>query len=507
MKGNVEDLLEPGHAWAERVRGRLAGLTPELTDLVLHLAACDEFWTWRCKNDGVWKRRTKALLKVDGAPELVRAAIREMTACGSLYGTVGFAPGAGLSRVAPTRSLACGFVLAAGCLGGRRGPGEENAGLVADLAVVGRRNSHAAGGNPLRDDELAGAAFTALGDLYALDALYDLHRVVPGPSHCHAALVRALKKTAKRFDVPPHRLAERMVPTHGLGADRTMRLGPPGVGAIWLNLPFEAVVGVDDDGRVTLDWIDEDGTTTRSTWPFRSPSGFNTRYLPHNVEGARLVAQGIGKTLVGERARLLALSDGPGGESWPAAEWARYYRDHPVTGVLVRGLVWECGEGTAGEGAAGEGAAGEGAVGEEAAGEAGTVWTAGVPAPGGGWPRPTARSTRYRRTGSSGCGVPRGHRRSRSARYGRCWRHAGCGSRSPRCPRPPGRRFRCEGGDGPRLLTSSGACSIASSPLVTALRRGTPGRPPGRGWRPTPRDGRSAGRPARWAGRPTTSPS
>jgi hypothetical protein len=44
-------------------------------------------------------------------------------------------------------------------------------------------------------------------------------------------------------------------------------------------------------------------------------------------------------TLSGERARVEALMSA--GREWPYDEWCRYYRDHPVTGVLVRRLIWE----------------------------------------------------------------------------------------------------------------------------------------------------------------------
>ncbi len=342
------------------MRPRVAGLPPELTDLVHHLAACGEFWTWRCKTDGPWKRRTKALLKAPGARALVCDAVRELAAGGSLHDrTDPHAPLEWLSST-PTRDLAVGFTLAAGYLGGKGAGPEEIQALAGELMAVGRKNSAALDGFHLRDDELAGAAFTALGDLSAMDALWTLHREVPGHSHCHRALVRAVKKTATRLGVPPHRLAERTVPAHGLGPDGTVLLAPRGRGAVWVNVPYEALISLGATGRVTVDWTDigGDGATTRTVGPFRSPRGFKERYLEHNVDAARLHAQGIEKTFGEERLRLRALL----GEdrTWTYAEWARYYRDHPVTGVVARGLVWEH-EGPDG------------------------IWTAGLPAAGGGF--------------------------------------------------------------------------------------------------------------------------
>ncbi|MFF3501802.1 DUF4132 domain-containing protein [Streptomyces sp. NPDC003247] len=51
------------------------------------------------------------------------------------------------------------------------------------------------------------------------------------------------------------------------------------------------------------------------------------------------MARGIEETLSAERRRLYALRDE--NRLWPHAEWARYCLDHPLTGILVRSLVWE----------------------------------------------------------------------------------------------------------------------------------------------------------------------
>ncbi|WP_058041824.1 hypothetical protein [Streptomyces roseifaciens] len=74
MTDHVDDLLDPGNDWSRRMQDRLTGLSPELTELVLHLGTSADFWNHRYKVDVAWKRRTKVLLKVGGAGELVRAA-------------------------------------------------------------------------------------------------------------------------------------------------------------------------------------------------------------------------------------------------------------------------------------------------------------------------------------------------------------------------------------------------------------------------------------------------
>ncbi|UXY25128.1 DUF4132 domain-containing protein [Streptomyces sp. HUAS TT20] len=340
----VDDLLERGNGWSERIRDRVTQLPPELTELVLHLGRTGTFWDWHYKVDAAWKRQTKALLKTDGARELVAEAIRALSAGGSLHDctdpNITWQDLWAKSDRTPTRDLANGFALAAGYLARGASPTQLDD-LVADLLTVARKNAHVLDGYYKRDDDLCGAVFTALADLSAMEALWTLHREVQPGAHSHRHLAKVAKKTATRLGVPPHQLQERTVPTHGVGADGTLKLGWIGCGAIWLNIPYEAVITLSSSGRVTVDWIDVDdgGATTRTSSPFRSPTGLKTKYLPHNVDVTRLLARKIEETLSSERRRLYALQHE--NRLWPHAEWARYYRDHPLTGIFARALIWE----------------------------------------------------------------------------------------------------------------------------------------------------------------------
>ncbi|WP_335970665.1 DUF4132 domain-containing protein [Streptomyces sp. CA2R106] len=344
MADDVDDLLDPGNGWAERIRSRVTGLPPELTALVLHLGQAGAFWDFHYKVDTAWKRQTKALLKADGARELVAGAIRALAADGSLRDCTD--PGIpykelmAMASRTPTTALACGFTLAAGHLARGASPAELGD-LVADLLTVARKNAAVLDGYYVRDDDLSAAVFTALGDLSAMDALWTVHREVQPSAHPHRHLVRTVKKTATRLKVPPHQLEERTVPTHGIGPDGTLLLGPIGRGAVWMNVHYEAVLTVSAAGRLTVDWIDVqgDGTTTRTSAPFRSPNGFKDRYLSHNVDATRHLAGRIEETLSAERRRLYGLRRE--NRLWPYADWARHYRDHPLTGILARALVWE----------------------------------------------------------------------------------------------------------------------------------------------------------------------
>ncbi|QNS09190.1 DUF4132 domain-containing protein [Streptomyces xanthii] len=337
---SVTHLLDPDNAWSVRVRDRLVSLPPDLTELVRHLGTASEFWNWRYKVDTPWKRRTRQLLKADGAEDLVRYAVRELAAKRSFHGAAEentVIRELGQSRAdSPARGLAIGFALAAGWI--RQDPGP----LAADLALLARKNVQAMEVYHKVDDDLAGAAFASLGELpgpAVLDELWDLHYWVPSARHPHKVLAKSVKKSAARLGVPPHEVAERTVPRHGLEKDGTLTLGWIGRGALWWNLALDAVISVHASGQVTVDWIDKDGTATRTTHPFRSPTGYKSRTWSDDVDGVRRQAKRIETTLAEERTRLRALAGE--GRTWCADDWRRFYRDHPVTGVVTRSLNWE----------------------------------------------------------------------------------------------------------------------------------------------------------------------
>ncbi|MFE7275009.1 hypothetical protein [Streptomyces sp. NPDC057623] len=340
MSDLAADLFDPDNDWSNRVQARCTGLSPELAEFVPHLAAAPLFWDHRYKVDAAWKRRTTALLKADGADALVRFAVGELARDGSFHGmTDARHVIRDLGRAkppSPARGLAIGVTLAAGRLRGETGD------VASDLAVVARKNAQAMDTYHRVDHDIAGAAFTALGDLpgpAAMEELWALHYWVSPSQHPHKVLVKSVKRAAARLGVPPHEFAERTVPRHGLESDGTLTVGWIGHGALWWNAALDAVLTVHGTGQVTVDWIEEDGTSTRTTAPFRSPTGYKTRTRADSVDYLRRHAQGIVATLHAERVRLAALA----GENrtWPWPDWVRYYRDHPVTGVLARALEWE----------------------------------------------------------------------------------------------------------------------------------------------------------------------
>ncbi|WP_369776614.1 hypothetical protein [Streptomyces sp. R33] len=345
MIDSVAALLASDNAWSLRVRDRLNALPPELVALVLHLGTTPEWWNHRHAVNGEWKRQVKAHLKTTGADSLVRDAVRELARDGSFHEETPqvlahradspLDPRTRAAVRARTKGLAVGFLLAAGQL-------RADDGVGVDLALVGRKNSQAMDTWYLPDNALAGAAFTALGDLAGPDAmehLWVLYSAVPTSTPARPTLVRAVKRAAKRRRIPADGLAERTVPRHGLGPDGALRMAPPGTGAEWINTWTDTLVTLGADGRVTLTWLDAADGPVPTRAPFPLPRHYAKSGLTDSITIARNVARRIEATADEETRRLTdpAMTT----RSWPWGEWVRYYRDHPITGIVTRRLNWQ----------------------------------------------------------------------------------------------------------------------------------------------------------------------
>ncbi|MEV0403319.1 DUF4132 domain-containing protein [Actinoallomurus sp. NPDC050550] len=314
----------PTDRWAHGMRERLAeGVPAALDEFGRHLAAFGDGLDKRRRVTKTWTKRTVRLLGADGAPELARDALRLLVTdvSGPLVSN-------------ENRDLALGFVLAVGLAG-------EPA-AVPDLFRLAREAANLPGtATSVRDDGLAQAAFSALEDLNhtaALDALCRLHQQIDYVILCEKHLAPVLIDAATRLGIPEDRRIELSVPAHGLTADHTGTLGPRGEGTIYVNVPFRAEITIEDPHTVAVTWIDDEGTRQRTTSPFSSPRGFKSTYFSHNVEVPRRHANRVSETLAAERRRLRDL---PIAARWPFEEWTTLYRDHPITGAVAHGLIWE----------------------------------------------------------------------------------------------------------------------------------------------------------------------
>ncbi|MFA1538967.1 DUF4132 domain-containing protein [Actinomadura monticuli] len=131
-------------------------------------------------------------------------------------------------------------------------------------------------------------------------------------------------RAAARRGVTPAQLVERGVPAHGLGRDGSLARD---VGA------YQAVLVIEDPLTVRLTFTGADGSPLRTV-----PGALKVPFAAEIKELKSLVKQ-VRATLAAERTRVEALMAVE--RTWPFAEWCRHYRDHPVTGMVARGLIWE----------------------------------------------------------------------------------------------------------------------------------------------------------------------
>ncbi|MFF4575055.1 DUF4132 domain-containing protein [Streptomyces sp. NPDC001410] len=182
------------------------------------------------------------------------------------------------------------------------------------------------GTDVIEDLKLAGAAINALaetGDPASLEALWRLRSRIK-----HRALRKqldtALVTAAGKQGITAEQLIERSVPDHGLAPDGSLERELGG---------HRVRVAIEEAATVRLTFTRPDGSTSRT-----APAAVKDEF-PDELQELKALAKEVRGTLSGERARVEALMSA--GREWPYDEWCRYYRDHPVTGTLVRGLIWE----------------------------------------------------------------------------------------------------------------------------------------------------------------------
>lgn len=314
LDGVDDDPLPPGtipehDPWAAPLRER-GTPSPELAALVLHLVDLGGPPSVR------WRRRCRELVDAARAAELAAACLHGLATAEEMCfreGELHWHAVADPRHGDLARALLWAAVLT--------GP----SGAVGDLVAVAIRTG--APRPPLESDlALAGAAIAALGEIddpAALDGLFRLRRTIRHRS-LRKRLDQAFAAVAERAGCTPEQLLERGVPAHGLGADGavTQALGD-----------HEAVLRVEDAHTVRLSFVTPGGRTTRTVpAALREPHAAAIREL-------RRRAKEIRGALSGERARLDGLLSAE--REWPYADWCRHYRDHPITGAVVRGLIWE----------------------------------------------------------------------------------------------------------------------------------------------------------------------
>ncbi|MEU6421816.1 DUF4132 domain-containing protein [Streptomyces spiralis] len=321
-EAHIPEGLIPAHTpWAAPLSDRAdTAPTRELADFVRHLAGLSG-----PRPSQRWRRTCLELADAASARDIVADVLRALAEddplCSRRSGAhTGWIGGGYHYHYVVHQNdgdLARGIVWAAALTGGPA--------AVRHLDALALRTG-GPGTGVAEDLKLAGAAINALaetGDPASLEALWRLRSRIRQRA-LRKQLDTALVTAAGQQGITAEQLVERSVPDHGLAPDRSLERELGG---------HRIRVAIEDATTVRLTFTRPDGGTSR-TAPTAVKDGF-----PDELRELKALAKEVRGTLSAERTRVEALMSA--GREWPYDEWCRYYRDHPVTGVLVRGLIWE----------------------------------------------------------------------------------------------------------------------------------------------------------------------
>ncbi|MFF0083434.1 DUF4132 domain-containing protein [Streptomyces canus] len=316
-----EGIIPADAPWAAPLRDRAkASPTPELANFVRHLVSLSG-----PRPTQRWRKTCLKLADAASARDVVADVLRSLAGdevlCSAGSGAhTGWIHGDHHYHYVVHQhdgDLARGVVWAAALTGGPA--------AVRHLGALALRTG-GQGTGVIEDLKLAGAAVNALAetdDPASLEALWRLRSRIT-----HRALRKqldtALVTAAGKQGITAGQLIERGVPDHGLAPDGSLEREVGG---------HRVRVAIEDAATVRLTFTRPHGGTTRT-----APAAVKDSF-PDELKELKALAKEVRGTLSAERARVEALMSA--GREWPYDEWCRYYRDHPVTGVLVRGLIWE----------------------------------------------------------------------------------------------------------------------------------------------------------------------
>ncbi len=199
--------------------------------------------------------------------------------------------------------------------------------LLGDLALYAGGGCGGSASSP-RDIVVANAAISALAQ--RADAVPYLARAQARLKHRGVLkyVVKGLETAAANSGLTRSELLESAVPTHGLHprGERHESVGE-----------HIAVLAVTSPGVVSLSFTTSSGKALAGV-----PSAVKEQHA-HELSALRAEVEEIKKTLITERLRVEALLAQD--RTWTFDDWVRLYRDHPVLGRLVRGLLWRAGDG------------------------------------------------------------------------------------------------------------------------------------------------------------------
>lgn len=316
--GVPDGLVSDRDPWAGPLRQRLTPPTPELAELLVHLAELSGPRPTR-----KWRQRCLELIRAADATELPARCLRALAEgevlCSRVHGP----------QMAHWHDFHHHYLVSGSHVDLARGTVWaavliEGPGVVADLAALALRTGGARR-ECVEELKLAGAAINALGDIEDPSALEALSRVQRGIGHraLRKQLDAALLVAAGRQGITSEQVVERSVPTHGLASGGLAReLGE-----------VRAVVSVADAATVRLTFITPEGREVRT-----APAAVREPHVGE-IKALKALVKEVRGTLSGERGRiegLMAID-----RTWTGAEWGRHYLGHPITGAVATSLIWE----------------------------------------------------------------------------------------------------------------------------------------------------------------------
>ena len=300
-----EGMIPPYDPWAAPLREQ--DPTPAFAELLRHLVALSG-----PRPSQRWRSECLRLVEAASAAAVVPAVL-DALAEGGPVGEIW--PGHSYTCLVRVEhgDLARGLVWAAALLGG--------ASTVPRLTALALRVGLPRQG--MTDSpKLANAAVNSLAEIADPAAMAALHRLRSAirDRGLRKQIDTALTTVAGRLGISPAQLVERSVPHHGLSADGTVE---------WTVAGHRVRVDVVGGATVRTGYTAPDGRTT-----ITAPAA-----IREQLAEVKAAVKELRKALAAERTRMEALFSTD--RSWPYQEWCRYYRDHPLTGSISRGLIWE----------------------------------------------------------------------------------------------------------------------------------------------------------------------
>jgi len=198
----------------------------------------------------------------------------------------------------------------------------ETALAIADFGIACLRKVRALGAV---SQKVGFACSQALGAMECSEAVAQLTRLRAKVKYSVARrlIEKSLQQAAERSGLSVQELEDLSVGHYGLNAQGTaeMKVGDA-----------KAVIGLGEDGRVSVRWRTSDGKPAKS-----APSPIKKAF-PKEVRAVVSFAKELEQAHLAQRARLE--SSFMQLKGMPFGHWRKYYVDHPLLGFLGRRLIW-----------------------------------------------------------------------------------------------------------------------------------------------------------------------